>query len=447
MDWNISAKLIVLFNSRKMKPYYRHLNTIFNSNSEQYSYYSGLLNWVNSSQASIFQDERDILLKEIRSKMHSSYNNLKPWYYSLSRGCEICAAGKWSCLFISGVCNAKCFFCPAPQDQDDIPTSQMKSFNTSQEYVDYINMFGFKGVAFSGGEPLLNASKTIEYIKAIRIKCDPEIWIWVYTNGLSGTRDIYKKLHEAGVNEIRFNLCATNYNVDILKDAVPFIAKVTVEIPVVPEDFEKLKLLIPQLIKAGVSNLNIHELRLTQHNAALLSQRDYTYAHGHSPMVIESEIAALKLLLFAYTSKFEIGINYCNFPFKSNFQKVGYKEIIAQKYVKAEQEITANGYIRNITGSKGKVKLNQIEENDHLSIQYQSIVIKEVSSDSPKNDFIEIGGKPYSFELLNNGGEIKITTEEFLDALKVVAPEEITNNDIYRIYNFETKDSEFPDYM
>ncbi|MDY0282119.1 MAG: hypothetical protein RBR35_16355, partial [Salinivirgaceae bacterium] len=95
MDWNISAKLIVLFNSRKMKPYYRHLNTIFNSNSEQYSYYNGLLNWVNSSQASIFQDERDILLKEIRSKMHSSYNNLKPWYYSLSRGCEICAAGKW----------------------------------------------------------------------------------------------------------------------------------------------------------------------------------------------------------------------------------------------------------------------------------------------------------------------------------------------------------------
>ena len=115
--------------------------------------------------------------------------------------------------------------------------------------------------------------------------------------------------------------------------------------------------------------------------------------------------------------------------------------------MKVGQEITAKGYVRNITGSKGKVNLNQIEKNDQLSIQYQSIIVKDLGSDLPMSDFVEIGGKKYSYELESNGADIKVTTEEFLDALKITSPEEISDDDIYRIYKFETKDSEFMDYM
>ncbi len=51
------------------------------------------------------------------------------------------------------------------------------------------------------------------------------------------------------------------------------------------------------MIKAGVSNLNLHQLRLTKHNAEKLAKRNYTFIPAEQPIVLESELAALDILI------------------------------------------------------------------------------------------------------------------------------------------------------
>jgi len=68
---------------------------------------------------------------------------------------------------------------------------------------------------------------------------------------------------------------------------------VTVEIPAVPEEVERLKGLLPRLCELGVTRLNLHQLRLTAHNAEQMLPHGYTYLHGDQPTVLESELAGL----------------------------------------------------------------------------------------------------------------------------------------------------------
>ena len=70
------------------------------------------------------------------------------------------------------------------------------------------------------------------------------------------------------------------------------------------------------MIKAGVTNLNLHQLRLTKYNAPKLLKHNYTYIHAEQPIVLESELAALEILDFARSENLKIGINYCSFFFK-----------------------------------------------------------------------------------------------------------------------------------
>lgn len=99
---------------------------------------------------------------------------------------------------------------------------------------------------------------------------------------------IYGFTRTAFWHEIRFNLGATHYNPKVLKDASRYIEHVTVEIPCVPEEVGRLKQLLPVLAASGVTYLNLHQLRLTSHNASEMLSREYTYLHGEQPVVLES---------------------------------------------------------------------------------------------------------------------------------------------------------------
>ncbi|MFW5822970.1 MAG: radical SAM protein, partial [Tangfeifania sp.] len=267
----------------------------------------------------------------------------------LSKGCKLCGLGSWSCLFITNKCNAGCFYCPASQQNDEVPATQSLTFETAEAYADYINFFKFKGVSFSGGEPLLFFDRTLHYLQTVRKMCDPDIYIWMYTNGILADTQKFRKLAAAGLNEIRFDIGATGYKLDKVKLARKIIPNVTIEIPAVPEEKERIKKLLPEMIEAGVTNLNLHQLRLTKHNAPKLLKRNYTFIPAEQPIVLESEIAALELIGFAREKHLEIGINYCSFAFKNRFQKSGFRKQLAQALAGNDEKITQKGFIRNQT--------------------------------------------------------------------------------------------------
>ncbi len=437
-----------------MTPYISYLNKNINKNEKELSKYAGIIKWVNSSQAIELENSRNVLFENMKDEIHLSCNQSKPWYKYLSEGCKLCTEGKWSCLFISGVCNAKCFFCPTRQDvENEVPSSQMKSFETPEDYADYINYFGFKGVSLSGGEPLLDIEKTISYIKAVREKCDPDIYIWVYTNGLIGTEENFKLLKNAGVNEVRFNLCASGYDLSLIEKASGIIDNITVEIPAVPEDCEKLIEMLPKLVKLGVKYLNLHTLRPTEYNIEKILHRPYTLAHGEAPIIIESELTALTVMEFAASNKLDIGINYCSYNYKYNFQKSGYRSIVSEKLKSEFQEVTDKGYLRTIktTSDNGDefISLNYLKENisniDEVIVSYENFVITDNNLNNDSEAF-SINDKPYSLYKLNKTNEIILSAKLYLETIHNVSADNIKSEELFELFKLESFEEETPQY-
>jgi pyruvate formate-lyase activating enzyme-like uncharacterized protein len=254
------------------------------------------------------------------------------------------------------MCNAHCFYCPASQEKDETPQTQRLLFEEPEAYARYLNWFGFKGVSLSGGEPLMVFERAVRAVETVRRLCPPDVYIWLYTNGILGSEARFQTLAMAGIDEIRFDLGATNYHLGVLRGAAEHIRNVTVEIPAVPEEVERLKGLLPQLCQLGVTRLNLHQLRLTSYNAEKLLPHGYTYLHGEQPTVLESDLAAFELIAFVVEHGIPMGVNYCNFQFKNRFQKAGFRRKMATRLAQAEEELTGNGFLRTITAETAGVE-------------------------------------------------------------------------------------------
>ncbi len=140
-----------------------------------------------------------------------------------------------------------------------------------------------------------------------------------------------------------------------------YIDTVTVEIPAIPEDYERLRSLLPHLAANGAKFFNLHQLRCTTYNYRKFMERGYTFLHGPDVTVLESELTALKLIKSAVDSGLKFPINYCSFVYRNNFQRIGARKRSATHLAKSFEEITGAGIIRHLS-----VKLTK-EEADRIT--------------------------------------------------------------------------------
>jgi len=179
-----------------MDAFDNYLNNLLNKNKKAFSDFSNI-RWLNTYRAQEAQKIRDHLLFLLGENL--LFKETKPYHHQLSKGCKLCGVGTWSCLFMTNKCNARCFYCPAPQLHDELPATQSLTFETAEAYADYINFFNFKGVSFSGGEPLLFFDRTLHYLKKIRKMCSPDLYIWMYTNGILADTQKFRKWQRRGL--------------------------------------------------------------------------------------------------------------------------------------------------------------------------------------------------------------------------------------------------------
>ena len=327
-------------------------------NKKEYGERYQHLNWITPSGSDRAGRERDEILSTLSTAARFGYKQTKLDCTSLSPGCETCGDGTWSCLFINGKCNCRCFYCPAQQDEIGVPTTNMLPFPNSADYLDYIDRFGFKGVSISGGEPLLTLNLTLEYIERIKKRFGERIYVWMYTNGTLITHDIILKLEQAGLDEIRFDIGAVRYQLEKARLAVGHFKHVTVEIPAIPEHFDIMQHKIREMHDSGIHFLNLHQLRLTPYNFSNLSQRKYTCLHGEKVTILESELTALSLINYAVENNISLPINYCSFVYKNRFQRAAARRRSASIIRKPYEDITEAGYIRQIC-LKGEASMKQ----------------------------------------------------------------------------------------
>ncbi|MCG6190445.1 radical SAM protein [Maribellus maritimus] len=387
-----------------MEAFDAYLNGLVNKNKDTFSAYPDL-KWASYYNIAEAREKREELMNKLEENW--IFKDTKPYHKQISKGCMTCGLGSWSCLFITGKCNASCFYCPASQLADETPSTQGLNFETPESYAEYVNFFKFKGVSFSGGEPLLFLDRTLQYLKQVRKKCDPNIYTWMYTNGILAEEQKFRKLASAGLNEVRLDIGATGFKLDKIRFAKGIIPNITIEIPAIPEEKEKLKQLLPEMIKAGVTNLNLHQLRLTKHNAPKLSKRNYTYVHAEHPIVLESELTALEILNYARGKSLDIGINYCSFHFKNRFQKAGFRKQITNALAGPDEIITEKGFIRNF------------ESN---SIGYKAMVVSEHKSNE-NNREIQLKHKNYFVRVENSLSKTQLSDIQKTEVEKLVKTE------------------------
>lgn len=303
--------------------------------------------------------EREDLMEECFSKgaRYHSGNRAKMFTGKMSPGCESCVAGTFACLILRKGCTRRCFFCPWDQDrtQPDHESIGVK-IDSPADLPSFIRAFGYKHVGVTGGEPLLVFEKLRDYIDAIRRGLGDDTWIWTYTNGDLVDREKLRALADAGLNELRFDLGARNYDLAPLKTALSYIGTVTVETPVIPEHVETLKALLPELSRLGVKYLNIHQLHYTAVNSAAFVKRKYT-ALLHNPplpLVLESERAALQVMKHALDSGVDLPINYCSGIYIRRFRPWTHRKRLADALRNGHglrapfETVTETGYVRRL---------------------------------------------------------------------------------------------------
>jgi pyruvate formate-lyase activating enzyme-like uncharacterized protein len=312
---------------------------------------------------------RDGLLAHLQARgVRYSAKQSKLYTGELSPGCATCGAGTWSCAYLTKQCTAACFFCPSePGSDGSLPRANRLPLPNLEAYIALLRFFQFRGVAFSGGEPLLAFEDLVTWITRIKQEFGDGIYLWVYTNGDLVDEDKLQALHHAGLDEIRINIRARDYRLAPVILARKFIQTVTVEIPTIPEDNEILKDRIVDLHKLGVDHLNLHQLFANQVNYRSLAERSYTFLPlvGTASPVLESEITALRLLLFALENQIDLPINYCSLVYRTRYDELAHRRRAAALSKQAHDTVAETGLLRRLSTSGPPESIWQI----HASLE------------------------------------------------------------------------------
>ena len=320
-------------------------------NRHEYAGVYDSMKWMRPEDAANAYRERESLIASIFRFSGATWTcaGTKLFTHALSPGCLLCAQGAWSCLFINGICNARCFYCPSSQDDSGPPVTNTLVFEKAADYADYVNRFHIQGVSFSGGEPFLTFDRVLAFLEAVKTRVDHPVYTWLYTNGILATRERLAALRDGGLDEIRFDLSADRYRLDNLEKAVGLIPRVTVEIPAIPEDLPTTGRLIADLASLGVNHLNLHQIRCTPYNHGKLAARGYTFLHGPKVTILETERAALELIRDSLERAIDLPINYCSHAYQYQFQAAGARRRCADIIKAGYEDVTPTGYIRRLT--------------------------------------------------------------------------------------------------
>jgi len=254
----------------------------------------------------------------------SPYTNPKLSGIDLSSGCKSCKDGTWWCLYVGYKCNCDCWYCP--QGTTDIKNSkadhpegmQYLWIEDIKRCLKLVKPGTINGVSYSGGEPFLYLDKIIEFSTYVT-KNHPNIYQWIYTNGLLVTNDKLQILKDVGIKEIRFHIGATNFNSEILdklEDASKIIDRVTVETPSMPQLKEYLinNDGLTKLIDSGVTQLNLSELYFVypeQHQNFTLYTYSSIFRGSHISPII-SRLTTYDILEYIINKKLKILCNDCS---------------------------------------------------------------------------------------------------------------------------------------
>lgn len=237
-----------------------------------------------------------------------------------SKGCQ-------SCLFGNGLgairktnkCNLECKFCyyyGKLDSQRPVGESMWDIGGTKYYEKDIDILLSIhdipSGIAYVYLEPFIEIEK---YYSVIKKFSNAKIYQHLYTNGTLATEDNLKLLGEAGLDEIRFNLGATDCSdrvIENIKLAKKYIKYVGIETPMTPEFFNSFFEKKRKILDTKLDFINCAELHLCETNIRnYYGENMYISREGYiSP--IWSRDLTLKLMKIAAEECWDIVVHDCS---------------------------------------------------------------------------------------------------------------------------------------
>ncbi len=238
-------------------------------------------------------------------------------------GCQMCAKGAKMVLFVSGICDAKCFYCPLSEQKkmkdvmyaDEMPLANMR------DAIYEARMIQATGTGITGGDPLKYFERTSEYIKILKEEFGNSHHIHLYT--ISGSKEAIDTTAKAGLDEIRFHPPEEIWSVmdkSVFKDRIRWAKDngmvVGIEVPSLPGRDKGTKDLIDFARRMEVEFVNLNELEFSETNFEHLLGRNYSIKSDYESGAMGSQELAIKMV----REHPEYAVHYCSAAFKDSVQ-------------------------------------------------------------------------------------------------------------------------------
>ena len=240
----------------------------------------------------------------------------------ISKQCHGCLGSKMIYIRHTDQCNCSCDFCYYYGTGGPIIPKWAYTMGGDRFNVDEIEtklilekqiLNNVLSVSWLGKEPLLDVGKAESIMRFV---ADHGKHQCLYTNGVCATDDNLKRLKDFGLNEIRFNLQATNFSEKVLKhfeNACTIFDTVCAETPVYSKSYNNYLKYKDRIVNSGVSQINLPELQVNAYNLHLFKDEGQIYRHRRgyvSP--ISSREYVHKLIKLAIEESWPIIINDCS---------------------------------------------------------------------------------------------------------------------------------------
>jgi hypothetical protein len=342
--------------------------------------------------------------------MKKRYHWLRQSQYlpPLSRACEMCAKGSKLVVLITGLCPARCFYCPLSKrkQHNDVVFADEWQLENKQDVETLITesqLIDATGAGITGGDPLLVPQRTVDYINLLKQTFGKKFHIHLYTSGLKNTHSI-PEMVDAGLDEIRFHPEPKhwmNMKKSQLQQVISEVKKlpvdIAIEIPVIPKKTKEIIALINWADELNIDFINLNELEFSEQNETGLYEQGFSMKNELSAAAKGSQDTAYKILQYFETQSVSIGIHYCSSSFKDAVQLTNRMKRRAKNIATNHDLITDEGtllkgiieptqdqdvlIIKTILEKKLNIHRNQysinqeknrIELHPHLLDQYKS---------------------------------------------------------------------------
>ena len=251
-------------------------------------------------------------------------------------------------LFVTGRCRTGCYYCPVSfekKGRDVIYANELK-VSDREEIITEAESMDAEGTGITGGDPLIDADRTVRVIRLLKERFGNDHHIHLYTSTVDPER--VKKVVDAGLDEIRFHPPLSEWT-DMSDSKIPEIMRMDVdvgfEVPALPDHEKELEALLSYVSEIGVKFVNLNELEFSESNWEMMDHHRYDMKDDISAAVLGSEEVAFRMM-----ERFpDLPIHYCSSSFKDGVQLrnrlIRKAEHIAEEYdVVTEDGTLLKGY-------------------------------------------------------------------------------------------------------